>query len=47
MLEASRRSGLGAVLAALAFLFGTAAHAQGSGSATGGRALGATPLSRT
>ena len=42
MLEASRRSGLGAVLAALACLYGSAAHAQWSGSATGG--YGATSL---
>jgi len=48
MLEASRRSGLGAVLAALACLYGSAAHAQWSGSATGGygRGLGATSLSQ-
>jgi hypothetical protein len=46
MLEASRRSGLGAVLAALACLYGSAAHAQWSGSATAGygRGLGATSL---
>ena len=42
MLEASRRSGLGAVLAALACLYGSAAHAQWSGSATAG--YGATSL---
>ena len=48
MLEASRRSGLGAVLAALACLYGSAAHAQWSGSATAGygRGLGATSLSQ-
>jgi hypothetical protein len=48
MLEASRRSGLGAVLAALACLLSSAAHAQWSGHATAsyGHGLGAIALSQ-
>jgi hypothetical protein len=48
MLEALRRSGIGAVLVALACLCSSAAHAQWSGSATAGfgRGLGAIALSQ-
>jgi hypothetical protein len=46
MLEALRRSGLGAILVALACLYFSAAHAQSSGSATGGSGRAATSLSQ-
>jgi hypothetical protein len=48
MFEVSRQSGIGVLLAALAFLCSSAAHAQWSGSATAGfgRGLGAIALSQ-